>query len=302
MGSGVSSMPLSWVIVEGRVRELWRYPVKSMRGERIERSDVVTTYGIPGDRGWAIRDDDVGEIRSAKKLTELVRLAARYVDAPSGAATPTVEIDLGDGHVVRSDDPGVDAVLADRLGRRVSLWPRRPANDLEHYRRVEAIDEDELRQQLALLPEDPLPDYSTLPPDLMAELAEYVAPRGTYFDAFELHLLTTASLASLAAATPGCTIDVRRFRPNVLVDLASQVGSYPEIDWCGRRVRIGTVVAEVVQPMSRCVMTTLPQAELPRERAIMRTLVRDTAMDLGVGLRVVEPGQVAEGDVVEVVE
>ncbi|HEU5307309.1 MAG TPA: MOSC N-terminal beta barrel domain-containing protein [Acidimicrobiia bacterium] len=288
--------------VEGRVRELWRYPVKSMRGERVERSDVVETYGMPGDRGWAIRDDDVGEIRSAKKLTELVQLAARYVSEPSGATTPIVEIDLGDGRTVRSDDPEITALLSDRLCGRVTLWPRRPAEDLEHYRRIEQPDEDELRRQLALLPDDPLPDYSTMAPDLLAELSEFVAPRGTYFDAFELHLLSTASLASVAAATPGCTIDVRRFRPNILVDLGPSVAGYPEIDWCGRRVRIGSVVADVVQPMSRCVMTTLPQAELPRERAIMRTLVRDTAMDLGVGLSVVEPGHIAEGDTVEVIE
>lgn len=286
----------------GRVLELWRYPVKSMRGERVEQCDVVETFGIPGDRGWAIRDEDAGEIRGAKKIGELLQLAARYVEAPSGATTPTVEIDLGDGRTARSDDPGVAALLSERIGRSVTLWPRRPADDLDHYRRVEQYDEEELRRQLALLPDDPLPDYSSLPPDLLAELAEFVAPRGTYFDAFELHLLTTASLASLARATPTSTIDVRRFRPNVVADLGPGIDGYPEFEWCGRRVRIGSVVAEVVQPMSRCVMTTLPQADLPRQREIMRTLVRDTTMDLGVGMRVIEPGHIAAGDPVELVD
>jgi uncharacterized protein YcbX len=286
----------------GRVRELWRYPVKSMRGERLGGTDVVCTFGIPGDRGWAIRDEEAGEIRGAKKIGALVQCAARYLDEPVGAATPPVEIDLGDGSTVRSDDPEVAAVLSARLDRPVTLWPRRPADDRDHYRRVEVIDEDEMRRQLALLPDDPLPDYAAMtPPERLAELREFVAPLGTYFDGFELHLLTTASLASLAAAAPDCTIDVRRFRPNVLVDTGSDVSGFPETDWCGRHVRIGSVVAQVVQPMSRCVMVTLPQAELPRERSIMRTLVRETSMNLGVALSVVEPGHIAEGDTVEIV-
>jgi uncharacterized protein YcbX len=304
-GAGVTvpgPIPRTWGLgVVGHVRELWRYPVKSMGGERLAATDVVCTYGIPGDRGWAIREEDPGEIRGAKKIAELVQLRARYLDEPMGAATPAVEIDLGDGSIVRSDDPAVATVLSARLGRPVTLWPRRPADDREHYRRVEAIDDDEVRRQLALLPDDPLPDYAGMtPPDLLAELMEYVAPRGTYFDGFELHLLTTASLTSLAGAAPECTIDVRRFRPNILLDTGDDLAGFPEIGWCGRHVRIGSVVASVVQPMSRCVMVTLPQAELPSERMIMRTLVRETSMNFGVALTVVEPGRVAVGDIVEV--
>lgn len=284
----------------GHVRELWRYPVKSMRGERLGSTDVVCSYGIAGDRGWAVRDETVGEIRGAKKIGALVQLAARYLAPPAGSATPPVEIDLGDGATVRSDDPDVAGVLSARLGRPVTLWPRRPAEDRDHYRRVELPDEAEFRRQLGLLPDEPVPDWSTMaPPDLMAELIEYVGPRGTYFDSFQLHVLTTTSLASLAEATPGASMDVRRFRPNVLVDTGSEPGGFPEIDWCGRHLRIGSVVAEVIQPMSRCVMVTLPQGDLPAERSIMRTLVRETRMDLGIGLDVVEPGRIAEGDPVE---
>jgi uncharacterized protein YcbX len=285
--------------VTGTVRELWRYPVKSMRGERLGATDVLATYGVPGDRGWAIRDEAAGEIRGAKKIGALMQLAARYLAEPAGATTPDVEIDLGDDTTVRSDDPDVATVLSTRLDRQVTLWPRRPADDADHYRRVEVMDEDELRRQLALLPEDPIPDYSGMPAELLAEVSTYVAPRGTYFDAFELHLLTTTSLASLQAAVPECTIDVRRFRPNILVDTGEEPDGFPEIAWSGRRIRIGSVVALVVQPMSRCVMATLPQADLPREPSIMRALVRMTGMNLGAALSIVEPGHVAEGDTIE---
>jgi uncharacterized protein YcbX len=231
-----------------------------------------------------------------------VQLQARYLAEPSGAVTPGVEIDLADGTTVRSDDPEVNAALSTRLDRSVTLWPRQPATDVDHYRRVAAIDEEDLRRQLALLPDDPIPDYSTdTPPELLAELQTYVAPLGTYFDGFELHLLTTGSLAALQATVPECTIDVRRFRPNILVDTGTDPDGFPEFDWTGRDVRIGSLVAHVVKPMSRCVMVTLPQAELPSERSIMRTLIRATGMNLGVALTVVEPGRIAEGDTVELV-
>lgn len=286
----------------GRVQELWRHPVKSMRGERIDRAEVGRVHGIPGDRGWAIRDEKVGEIRGAKKIGELMQFSARYLEEPRSASTPNVEIDLADGRVLRSDDPEVDEVLSKRLNRPVSLWSRQRADDLDHYRRVEQLDEAELRRQLALLPDEPIPDYSAhAPPELLAKLAEFVAPPGTYFDGFELHLLSSTSLETLSSRMPDSEIDVRRFRPNVVVDSIADEG-YPEIDWCGRRLRIGSLVVEVVQPMSRCVMVTLPQPDLPKDPKIMRTLVREADMNLGVALSIVEPGQIAAGDPVELVD
>ncbi len=54
-------------MVVGRVEQLWRYPVKSMRGERVSRAALERRFGIPGDRGWAIRDEDSGEIRAREE-------------------------------------------------------------------------------------------------------------------------------------------------------------------------------------------------------------------------------------------
>ena len=81
----------------GSVRELWRYPVKSMAGEALAESDIVAEYGLVGDRGWALRDERIGEITSAKKLPALLGLRARYAQAPSGAQTPPVVIRLANG-------------------------------------------------------------------------------------------------------------------------------------------------------------------------------------------------------------
>ena len=285
----------------GHVRELWRYPVKSLRGERLPRAAIERRYGVAGDRGWAVREEQVGEIRSAKRVGALVEFAARYVEEPCGAWVPPVEIDLGDRGTVRSDHPELAAKLSDALGFAASLWPRQPADDTDFYRRVDPIDEAEMRRQLALLPDEPIPTYATTPPELAAELREYVSPLGTFFDAVELHLLSTSSLTALGEHAPESDLDVRRFRPNIVVD-TRELSGFVEHAWVGRRLRIGPVIADVTMPTSRCVMVTLPQADLPRDRSIMRTLVRATGMDLGVGLAVIEPGTVAIGDPIELVD
>lgn len=276
----------------GRIEEIWRYPVKSMGGERIERGAVTGLHGLAGDRGWAIRDEKAGEIRGAKKLRSLLLFAARYLEEPSHGTAAPVEITLPDGERLRSGDALLDARLGEALGRSVTLQPLRPAHDLDHYRRREPIaGEAEMRAQLGLLPDEPLPDMSNWPRDL----TEFTSPPGSYFDTFELHLLTRTSLDTLARHTPGAEIDARRFRPNLVVECPEASG-LPEIPWCGRELEIGSARIEVMHPMVRCVMTTCAQPGLARAPEIMRSLVRETGQDLGVGVRVTRPGEIRVGD------
>ncbi|GIH68031.1 MOSC domain-containing protein [Sphaerimonospora thailandensis] len=283
----------------GHVAELWRHPVKSMRGDRLPQVAVTEGFGVPGDRGWALRDEKAGEIRGAKKITSLLRFHARYLTEPAGASTPPVEITFPDGTTMTSDDERIDEALSEALGRQVSLWPRRPADDHDHYRRASRLNEQELREQLGLDPDEPIPDYSKLPASVMSQLRGYATPRGTYFDALPLSLLTTTSMGSLGEMTPDAVIDSRRFRKNIIVEGAPALAGFPEFDWVGRRLRIGTVLVEVVMPISRCVMVVLPQADLPHDRPILRSLVKHTDMNFGVYLRVIEPGEISEGDPVE---
>jgi uncharacterized protein YcbX len=284
----------------GVVKELWRYPIKSMSGERVERTTVATRFGMAGDRGWAVKDEIVGEIRSAKRFAELLQCTARYVVEPSDVATPTVEITLPDGRMVRSDDPSVHALLTEFLGRPVTLWPRVSDTEPEHYLRREAIDEAEMRRQYGLTDDEPLPDMGQTPADILTLLRRYVSPPGTYFDAFELHLLATESLDALRRRHPDAGVDVRRFRPNVVVDTSLVTpDDFPEFGWVGHHVRIGEVLIQVLRPMQRCVMTVHAQGDLRRDRTILRTLIRETGQNLGVGATVVNGGTVAVGDPIE---
>ena len=66
-----------------RVKEIWRYPVKSMAGEQLATA-VLTPMGIPHDRAWAVRDEKTRTIRGAKHLPRLMACAARFVEDPDG--------------------------------------------------------------------------------------------------------------------------------------------------------------------------------------------------------------------------
>jgi uncharacterized protein YcbX len=136
---------------------------------------------------------------------------------------------------------------------------------------------------------------STLPLGLMAP--------GTFQDVAPLTLLTTASLKAGQRLHPSASWDPRRFRPNLLVDVADE--GFVENEWVGRRLQIGDVVLEVAAPTPRCVMITLPQEELPADRAVLTTLARHNRVPLpeagrftclGAYASVRHPGFVAIGD------
>ena len=293
-----SSVPI------GQVCELLRYPVKSMAGESIVESGVEPGLGMAGDRAWALRDLAAGEIRGAKKIPALLDCRARYLEEPKGEASAPVEIDLGEFGVIRSDHADASTRISQRIGRDVRLCPRLPASESEHYRRAEPVTdmEAEIRAGSALLPEEPLPALDELPADLSI-VTEYVSPPGTYFDFFDIHLLSRRSLTSLAERAPESVIDKTRFRANLLVDLEAPdgpKGDWPEIDLVGRNLEIGGAEFEIVMPMMRCVMTTHAQQGLPEDPSIMRTLVRECGMNLGVGVQVRRPGRIRVGDEIRI--
>jgi uncharacterized protein YcbX len=92
-----------------QVTELWRYPVKSTRGESLDRADVGP-HGIAGDRQWAIVDLESGMALTARREPRLLSASSRLVDEA------TCEIALEDGTVVTGDE-----ALSDWLGRAVTL-------------------------------------------------------------------------------------------------------------------------------------------------------------------------------------
>jgi uncharacterized protein YcbX len=280
----------------GSVESLWRYPAKSLMGDRFP-SLRVDDHGMVGDRMWAVRDEVRGGIRGAKKIAGLMRLRARYVEEPRpGGPPPPIEVTAPDGQRVRSDDADIDERLSQFLDHPVTLCPLRPATDLDHFRRGAPDTEDfdaELRSIFGREADEPLPSFEGLPLDV---LIEYESPPGTYFDAYPIHIVTDRSLETLAALAPGSEFDVRRFRPNVVVALEGDVeGEFPEQTWLGRKLRAGDIELEVTASCPRCVMVTRDFDDLPEDPRVLRTIVRHADQNIGVYANVVRTGTLETG-------
>ena len=191
-----------------RVLELWRYPVKSLQGERLTEAELARE-GVTGDRQWALFDRDTGFGLTARRVPELLFAAAR-LRGDSG-----VEVLLPDGTVTADD-----AVLSDWLGRRVAL---RPATAVEGRPRYEA-------------PEDDLQEAAGEPGGWLrwegAETAFHDNP------AYRVSLVSTGTLGHW---------DRRRFRANVLLDGSGEdalVGTRVRVG--GAAVQVGARISRCV--------------------------------------------------------
>ncbi len=285
----------------GTVSQLWRYPVKSMAGEQLATAQIDQN-GVAGDRGWAIREVEADVTRNAREMPKLLQFAAAYAESPSfEQRSPAVSITTPDDHQVQSADDDRDQQLSAILGRPVMLTPLHPADDLAWYARgalPEGVDPmDALRQLLGMEADDPIPDLSGLP----QELQGFSTPPGTYFDCYPMHIMTTSSLGALASAGGGDDVDVRRFRPNVLIDTGDTEGLL-EVDWTGKQLRLGEVVLVLKTTTVRCSVPAHAQRAFGASRAVGRALIERTKQHLGSYCYVVEGGAIHVGDTVELVD
>jgi hypothetical protein len=282
-------------MIVGRIAEIWRHPVKSMEGERVDRA-LLGANGIPGDRAWAVRNEERRAIQGAKKIPLLMSCRARYAtEPPADGPAPAPEITLPDGSVVRAGDAGAAERVSAAVERRVTLWPLLPASALEHYKRGAPDHADvvtEMRAVFGRREDEPLPDFRQFPPELM----QYESPPGTYFDAYPLLLVTEATLRKLRALAPASRIDVRRFRPNLVI--ATEAAGFVEAGWTGKRLRIGGAAIDVLGPCPRCVMITHGFGDVPQDTALMRTVVKEADQNVGAYARVANAGEVRVGDTV----
>jgi uncharacterized protein YcbX len=245
----------------GSVVELWRYPVKSMQGERISAASIGER-GVLGDRAYALVDRATGFIVSAKhprKWSKVLACRAAFAEPPQpGAPPPAVWITLPDGAVVSSAQPNIDRILSGVFGRDVALLAEAPEAPMREADRSPA-------------------DGSTTEEIIRQESMGLAAPTGTFFDHAALHILTTATLSRLQALYPAGCFAVSRFRPNIVVAPTGEHG-FVENDWLGHFLTAGAdVQLHLIDPSPRCVVTTLAQGDLPHDVGILRTVSRHNA-------------------------
>jgi len=284
------------------VAELWRYPVKSMGGERVDAADVGKA-GLTGDRAYAVIDpatEKVGSAKHPRLWGALLQCRARFLDTPlAGAPLPPVSITLPDGAETGSEDPRVDERLSAVFGRPVRLTTVTPEGNgyLAVWPDMEGVIPDDVREQSKV-------DGAEADGTLTGLSLGLASPPGTFFDVAALHVLTTATLRRLGELEPASRFAVERYRPNIVID--SECAPFAENDWTGADVRFGDALsASVLLPTMRCIMTTLAQGDLPRDNEVLRTVTRHNRIEItglgtwscvGAYAAVTEPGRVQLGD------
>jgi uncharacterized protein YcbX len=130
-------------------------------------------------------------------------------------------------------------------------------------------------------------------PDLPAG-SPTVEPR---YKRSHIHLLSTASLATLQKLLPGSRLHPRRFRPSLLVDLPKPSSPFPETEWgVGREFWVGATRLKITEPCQRCALTVLGQGDQPQDPAVLAAITAHNEMNLGVLCSVLTPGGVSLGD------
>lgn len=271
--------------VVGTVASIHRFPVKSMQGESVAEVELVPD-GMVGDRTWALRDIETGKLASAKRP----RPWGSLLGCRATGTGDDVAITLPSGEVFHVHDAGLPVALEALLGRTVALEASERAQQGTYdseWPEIEGVD---------------LVGDVELPTNLTGEGTSFI-------DLGILHLLTTTSMATLAAEDPALAVDVRRFRPGLVLDTPGLEGFPENDDWAGATLRLGAVEIAVGSPTPRCIMTTLAQQDLPRQPAVLQTIARINRRSnelgsfacLGAYATVAHPGVVRAGDEISLV-
>ena len=169
-----------------------------MMGEELNAS-YVSDRGLLGDRAYALVDQITGKVASAKnprKWGRLFDFRASFVDPPKiGGKIPAVRITLPDGRLTLSDKAEASSLLSEALSAQIRLM----TSSLEK------------------------PSYEEYWPDIEGlanreKVTEELMPPQTFFDLATIHVLTTATIDRLRELYPQGRFEVRRFRPNVVVE------------------------------------------------------------------------------------
>jgi uncharacterized protein len=257
----------------GRVDSLWRYPVKSMRGEELEEA-FAGFSGIYGDRLFAFRSSASPKgfpYFTAREQRKLLQYRPRF-RYPDKAARPI--------NLTEAESMGANPVSAD--ASELMLDVETPAG------KTLAIDD------LALI------EMLRTGIDPKHELTLMRSERAMT-DCRPFSMFSLQSARQLAEET-GTPVDKRRFRANVYVDLTSAHG-FAENAFVGKSLRIGPkVVVTILERDPRCVMITLDPDTGEKTPAILKKVAQAHEGMAGVYGAVMVEGTLHKGDQVEVLD
>jgi uncharacterized protein YcbX len=276
----------------GAVQAIYRFPVKSMLGEALDRA-TCAARGIVGDRSFALIDAETQKVVSVKRPKRW----GRMFELTAFGEGVGVRVRFPDGAELSVEDPALNERLSEFFGRTVSIASKPPANAT-----FEEVWERELKNDI-----DPFGLPTRVEDGVeMVDGGQFMSENGNFFNFGAVHLVTTSTTQRLSELRPDTRFDPHRFRPNIVVETSGE--GFIENDWTGKRVTIGAVTLFVLTPVPRCVMTTLPQGDLPGDREVLRTITQHNSVDVagtvapcvGIYADVVVSGEIKVGDPVTV--
>jgi uncharacterized protein YcbX len=261
--------------VIGIVESLWRYPVKSMRGEELD--EMFAGYsGVYGDRLFAFRSSASPKgfpYLTAREQREMLRYRPRFRH-PDKAARP---INLTEAEGM---PPGVNPISAN------------PAELM--------VDVDTPDGQTIAIDNPALIDMLRAGIDEKHQLTLLRSDRAMT-DCRPLSLFAVQSARKLGEEI-GTIVDKRRFRANVYLDLTSSDG-FAEDEFVGRSLRIGSkVVVSVLERDPRCMMITLDPDTGEKAPALLKKVAQAHSGMAGIYGAVLAEGMVRKGDSVELLD
>lgn len=240
-----------------QVAHLYRYPVKSMLGESVDRL-FVNAGGAEGDRQFALIDESSGRIASAKQA----RLWRDLLLCGAVTEQRRVRIHMPDGRTTATDEDDIDEVLSQFAGRSVRLIDSRPAGAS-----IERADPDQVL--------DLGVDAEVEAPILELALA---TPGDSFTDLAPVHAITTATLQRIGT-------EAARYRPNLVIATPPGHPAYAENGWTDQILSIGGTKLRAMGPTPRCIIPTLEHGQLPRAPHALRTPAAENRVDaFGLGL------------------
>jgi uncharacterized protein len=262
-------------MIIGTVDSLWRYPVKSMRGEELD--EMFAGYaGVYGDRLFAFESSANPKgfpFFTGRDQRQMIRYRARFRN-PEKAARP---VNLGEAEKL---SPNLNPVSADASQLMIDV--ETPDG------KIFAIDDPALIENLR----------SNI--DGNHELTLLRSDKAMT-DCRPLSIFSVQTAEKLGEET-GVGVDKRRFRANVYVDLRSSDG-FAEDGFVGRSLRIGSkVTVAVLQRDARCMMITLDPDTAEKTPAILKAIAQAHEGSAGVYGAVLVEGMVRKGDPVELLD
>ncbi|OKH68781.1 molybdenum cofactor biosysynthesis protein [Mycobacterium sp. SWH-M3] len=262
-----------------RVESLYRYPVKSMLGERVDAL-LIDARGAEGDRRLALLDGSTGRVASAKQA----RLWRDLLRCTASLDSVGIRIALPDGTTTSSDDDDIDDVLSEFAGRQVRLIDSRPTGAS-----IERADPQQVLER-GVEAEVDAP---------LLELA-MATPGDSFVDLAPLHAITTATLERIG-------VEAARYRPNIVIATPPGYPAYAENSWTDHVLTVGGTRLRAMGATPRCVIPTLEHGSLPRAPHALRTPAAENRVDtFGLGplpcagtyLEVLTGGTIATDDLI----